>query len=227
MKHTRITNNQRTKQRFQNVIFDADSTLFTIEGIDELARMKGVYPQVAALTAVGMNGHASFEKIMVERLKIIQPNAFNLKQLAGLYQQSITAGGIELIHALIKQKINVFVVSGGFTPALRMGTKMLNVKPELVFANELVFNEKSAAQLNSAIPLWKNTGKQEIVAGLRKKYSGTFLMIGDGKTDWDVYEAGLVEEFILFAGVVKREKLLAKARKVIFEKNLLRVLQFL
>ena len=44
---------------FQRVVFDWDSTLVTVEGIDELARLKGKAEFIAKLTGDAMNGKIS------------------------------------------------------------------------------------------------------------------------------------------------------------------------
>jgi phosphoserine phosphatase len=48
---------------FELIIFDCDSTLSTIEGIDELARWQGRTQQVAELTNRAMNGDVPLESV--------------------------------------------------------------------------------------------------------------------------------------------------------------------
>jgi phosphoserine phosphatase len=59
------------------IIFDCDSTLSAIEGIDELGRLRGpdVFARVEAMTHDAMNGKISVESVFGERLRIIQPRA--------------------------------------------------------------------------------------------------------------------------------------------------------
>ena len=44
------------------VAMDMDSTLITIECIDEIADMKGIKPEVAAITASAMRGEIDFAR---------------------------------------------------------------------------------------------------------------------------------------------------------------------
>jgi hypothetical protein len=46
---------------FNLVCFDCDSTLVSIEGIDELARLKGQFDHIADLTRRAMNGELKIE----------------------------------------------------------------------------------------------------------------------------------------------------------------------
>jgi len=57
------------------ICFDCDSTLSTIEGIDELARVRGsdVFKQVEAMTHQAMDGKIPVEEVFGKRLEIIKP----------------------------------------------------------------------------------------------------------------------------------------------------------
>ena len=48
---------------FQRVIFDCDMTLVTVEGIDELARLKGQAEYIAELTRQAMDGKIPLEEV--------------------------------------------------------------------------------------------------------------------------------------------------------------------
>ena len=57
------------------IIFDCDSTLSAIEGIDELARVRGpqVFARVEAMTREAMDGRIPVEEVFGRRLEIIRP----------------------------------------------------------------------------------------------------------------------------------------------------------
>ena len=57
------------------ICFDCDSTLSSVEGIDELARLRGpeVFASVVALTEDAMNGKIRIEEIFGLRLEAIRP----------------------------------------------------------------------------------------------------------------------------------------------------------
>ena len=59
--------------RHQHVIFDCDSTLSRIEGIDELADIAGVTRQVRQMTDAAMAGEIGLEEVYGKRLELIKP----------------------------------------------------------------------------------------------------------------------------------------------------------
>ena len=48
---------------FDFVFFDCDSTLSTVEGIDELARLKGKLDEVKAMTDAAMDGEVYLDDV--------------------------------------------------------------------------------------------------------------------------------------------------------------------
>ena len=57
--------------KYQNIIFDCDSTLTKIEGLDFIAQRHGLKDQVAAITTRAMNDEITFEKALKLRLELI------------------------------------------------------------------------------------------------------------------------------------------------------------
>jgi phosphoserine phosphatase len=96
------------------VVFDMDSTLITIEVIDELARRHGVGAEVAAVTERAMRGELDFEaslRARVERLRGLAASA--LDEVAA--QLVLSDGAQQLIEALQGSGAAVAIASGGFT----------------------------------------------------------------------------------------------------------------
>ena len=58
---------------FQRVIFDCDMTLVAVEGIDELARLKGQAEYIADLTRQAMDGKIPLEEVYAKRLELLRP----------------------------------------------------------------------------------------------------------------------------------------------------------
>src|SRR6266705_1568546 len=56
---------------FGLVAMDMDSTLITIECIDEIADLQGVKPQVAAITASAMRGEIDYRESLRRRLELL------------------------------------------------------------------------------------------------------------------------------------------------------------
>ena len=61
-----------TSQRRKRLLLcDMDSTIITIECIDELADMAGIKPQIAAITRRAMNGELDFAAALRERVALL------------------------------------------------------------------------------------------------------------------------------------------------------------
>src|SRR5664279_5096993 len=52
-------------------VMDMDSTLITIECIDEIADMQGLKPQVAAITAAAMRGELDYPQSLRQRVALL------------------------------------------------------------------------------------------------------------------------------------------------------------
>jgi hypothetical protein len=59
------------------IAFDCDSTLSGIEGIDEMARLRGAacFAEIDAMTRDAMEGRISLDSIFARRLDIVRANA--------------------------------------------------------------------------------------------------------------------------------------------------------
>ncbi len=101
---------------YRLIAFDMDSTLITIECIDEIASFAGRKAEVAAITEAAMRGEiADFEQSLRRRVAL----------LAGLPQQTLqqvydervrlSPGAESLIVAARAAGLKILLVSGGFT----------------------------------------------------------------------------------------------------------------
>ena len=57
---------------FRLVAMDMDSTLITIECIDEIADMQGLKPQVSAITEAAMRGELDFAESLTRRVALLE-----------------------------------------------------------------------------------------------------------------------------------------------------------
>ena len=63
---------RRTRDRVRLVALDMDSTLITIECIDEIADMQGIKPAVAAITERAMRGEIDFRESLIRRVGLLR-----------------------------------------------------------------------------------------------------------------------------------------------------------
>ena len=101
---------------FKLIAFDMDSTLISIECIDEIADAVGRKAQVAAITEAAMRGEITdFRESLRRRLALLQ--GVTLADMERVYTErlQINPGAAELIAACQKVGLKVLLVSGGFT----------------------------------------------------------------------------------------------------------------
>ncbi|WP_373018087.1 phosphoserine phosphatase SerB [Thiomicrorhabdus sp.] len=97
------------------VISDMDSTLISIECVDEIADFINVKPQVAAITEAAMRGELNFEESLTERVALLK--GLDTAALQHVYDERLTLnpGAEAWIEGLKEQQIKFALVSGGFT----------------------------------------------------------------------------------------------------------------
>jgi len=209
-------------QGYDIVVFDCDSTLSSIEGIDLLAEKHEQKELVESITHKAMNGNHNFAKALALRLDIVRPRIEDMYWLGHEYIKNIVPGTKELIHDLRKNNIEVYIISGGFEIALKIFAKYLNIKEGNVFSNILVFNELGGYQgFDKNNPLAKNHGKKKILKELAK--NKLTLFVGDGITDLEAKED--VNLFVGFGGVKVRNKVKNEADIFIEARNLREIKQ--
>ena len=94
---------------------DMDSTLITIECIDELGDFAGKKAEIAAITAQAMRGEIEYRESLRRRVRALA----NLPETAlqKVYDQrlKLTPGAEDLVAACKKNGVQLLLVSGGFT----------------------------------------------------------------------------------------------------------------
>lgn len=114
--------------------FDMDSTLIKEEVIDEIARKKGVYERVAAVTREAMEGNLDFDSALRKRCSYLDGLSENIFQ--EIFERITPNDGVEQVLPLIqKEKGIIAIFSGGFLPVIEKFSKNFSVN--LFSANEL------------------------------------------------------------------------------------------
>ena len=193
------------------IVFDCDSTLSQIEGIDELARLRGpeTFREIEALTNAAMNGEVAIDEIFARRLDIIQPSVAFCEQVGQLYIEHIEPTAIATLEKLRNAGWRVVIVSGGFTQVIEPLGKHLGI--DRIEAVPLKFNpDGSYAGYDETAPPTRNGGKPEIIAQLKAELAPTqIVMVGDGISDLETRSE--VDTFIGFGRYADREKVRAEA----------------
>ena len=104
----------RSLKDFGLLVTDMDSTLITIECIDEIADMQGLKPQVAAITESAMRGEIDFAESLRRRVALLE--GLDESALQRVYDERLrlSPGAETMLEALHAQGIKILLVSGGF-----------------------------------------------------------------------------------------------------------------
>jgi phosphoserine phosphatase len=218
---------------FDLIFFDCDSTLSAIEGIDELARLKGKEWRVSVLTDKAMNGDLDLAQVYGKRLQAIRPTRGQLKAIEELYWDNIVPDAEAVLAALHDLGKEVFIISGGLAEPVRGFGKRLGVPPENIRAVELEYNQLAGewwqyyepqtqythTYLDYQVgPLTVSSGKPTMVRELAAGRPGRKLMVGDGMSD--LVTRTEVDLFVGFGGVVSRAKVRDNAEAFIESQSL-------
>ena len=200
---------------FRTVIFDCDSTLTAIEGIEELAR--GQREEVTRLTELAMRGTVPLEQVYGHRLELIRPSRSDIAKIGQLYLKHLVPGVREAIRALQADGVTVQILSGGLAPAVLSVARELGVPDSRVAAVDVYFNEDGSYRgFDTESPLARAGGKRVWIeaSGLPTPR----LLIGDGATDLEARPA--VDCFAAYVGVVDRPEVSRAADIVLLERSL-------
>jgi len=97
------------------LVTDMDSTLITIECIDEIADMMGRKAEVAAVTEAAMRGEIDFATSLVRRVAALEGLEEGALQQVFEERVTLSPGADRLLEGLKARGIRVGLVSGGFT----------------------------------------------------------------------------------------------------------------
>ena len=103
-----------TLANFGLLVMDMDSTLISIECIDEIADMQGLKPEVAAITESAMRGEIDFAESLRRRVALLE--GLDEGALQRVYDERLQLNpGAEFMLSVLQQhNIKTLLVSGGF-----------------------------------------------------------------------------------------------------------------
>jgi len=94
---------------------DMDSTLITIECIDEIGGMLGIKPRIAAITESAMRGEIDYPESLRRRVALL--SGLGVEALERVYAEKLrlSPGAEPLVERCRRAGIRLLLVSGGFT----------------------------------------------------------------------------------------------------------------
>lgn len=101
--------------RARLVVSDMDSTLISIECIDEIADFAGRKPEVSAVTEAAMRGELDFAQSLTKRVALLKGLPETVLDRVYSERLKLNAGAEQFLAGLKRHDIRFALVSGGFT----------------------------------------------------------------------------------------------------------------
>jgi phosphoserine phosphatase len=178
------------------VAMDMDSTLITIECIDELGDLAGKKAEIAAITAQAMRGEVEYRESLRQRVAALA--GLEEGALSRVYEErlKLTPGAEALIAACKKHGAQLLLVSGGltfFTERLKAG---LGIDHTISNVLEVKSGKLTGALVGDIVDADAKAAKfRQVLSELNAKKDES-LAIGDGANDLKMMaEAGISVAF--------------------------------
>ena len=198
------------------LFLDCDSTLCAIEGVDELAALRGAETEqkVIDLTNQAMDGKIAISDIFGARLDLIQPTRKMCEAVGEIYIQRLSDGVEEGLSLLRNNGWEPIIISGGFTQVIEPVAQKLGITT-IHAVNLYFYPEGNYLGYEQEAPTARNGGKPEIIQEHLSTYpSDVSVMVGDGISDLETKE--MVTLFVGYGGVVAREAVIKGSEAFIY-----------
>jgi phosphoserine phosphatase len=106
---------EEASRRRKMLVADMDSTMITIECIDELADYAGIKAEVAIVTERAMRGELDFEGALDARVALLKDLDAAMIDRCRAERVQIMPGAKELVRTMRANGADCYLVSGGFT----------------------------------------------------------------------------------------------------------------
>ncbi len=166
------------------VAMDMDSTLITIECIDEIADLRGIKPEVAAITASAMRGEIDFAQSLARRVALLA--GLPVAELERVYDERlrISPGAERMLAGFKAVGAVTALVSGGFTYFTDRLKSRLGL--DVTLANEF---EVEGGRLTGRVKgsIVDAEAKARVIRELRARHGGLTVVMGDGANDLPMF----------------------------------------
>ncbi|WEK43081.1 MAG: phosphoserine phosphatase SerB [Candidatus Sphingomonas colombiensis] len=165
------------------LVADMDSTMITIECIDELADYAGIKPQIAEITEAAMRGELDFAAALDARVALLKDLGADAIDRCRAERLRIMPGAEALVQTMGARGATAVLVSGGFTAFAEPVGETIGF--HRVIANRL---EVSNARLTGTVgkPIVDSATKERTLREVRAELAlsdAETLAVGDGAND--------------------------------------------
>lgn len=165
------------------IVADMDSTMITVECIDELADYAGIKAEVAAITQKAMRGEVDFRGALFERVALLGGMAEGVLAECRMERVRLTRGARTLVQTMKAHGARSVLVTGGFTAFANPVGEAIGF--DRVIANELIV-EHGKLTGTVAEPVIDKDAKLDALKSEAAKHGlplAETLAVGDGAND--------------------------------------------
>ena len=173
----------RTLADFKLVAMDMDSTLITIECIDEIADMQGLKPQVAAITEAAMRGDLDFSTSLQQRVALLKGLDASALQRVLDERLQLSAGALQLLAGVKAAGLKTLLVSGGFTFFTNAMKQRLGLDYAHANALEIADGKLTGRVLGAIVDAEEKKRTVERICSELGIATGQTIVLGDGAND--------------------------------------------
>lgn len=199
-------------------IIDFDSTFTQVEALDELARIslknhpdkEKRIAEIDELTHAAMEGRLSFGESLAGRVRLLDANKEHLDKLISRLKKKVSSSFSRNKLFFKKHAQEVLIVSGGFKEFITPVVAPYHIQKENIYANTFLFNDDGLIiGFDEKNPLATEGGKVKLLQSMN--LPGELVGIGDGHSDFQLKESGLIKKFYAFTENIERKTISAKA----------------
>jgi D-3-phosphoglycerate dehydrogenase len=193
------------------LIFDFDSTFIQVETLDVLAELvlkhdnekSKKLKKISDVTNAAMNGEIDFPTALKNRPQILSMTKMDIENITQKISKMVSKSIKNNQDFFLSNAEKIWIVSGGFKEIIVPIVKEFGIPSERVLANTFIYDSDIVAGCDESNNLFMDKGK--ILAIESHEISGKKFMIGDGYTDYEVFENGTADHFIYFSENVCRD----------------------
>ncbi|MGB2832850.1 MAG: phosphoserine phosphatase SerB [Methylotenera sp.] len=168
---------------FGLAVMDMDSTLISIECIDEIADMMGIKPQIAEITEAAMRGELDFAASLRKRVSLLKGLPETALQRVIDERLQPNPGAHAWIAACKANNIKTMVVSGGFTPFAHHTQSLLGLDYAVANTLEIIDGKLTGHILGDIVDATRKAQELEKLRDLLGLTTSQTIAIGDGAND--------------------------------------------
>ncbi len=206
----------------RNFVFDFDSTLTSVEGLDVLAEISlknnperdEVVKKIQEITDLGIDGDISFTDSLSRRIALLKANKSQLGELIDFLKTKLSDSVKANQPFFEKYRDQIYVISCGFKEFIEPVVADLGIAPERVFANTFKYDQDGTIiGFDETNPLSQHNGKVNCLK--ESGIDGEIQIIGDGYSDYVMRREGVADKFFAYTENVSRKKATDNADHVV------------